>query len=97
MDGDNFSGLLTRDHDSKPDPANGDHVGAYAIRQGTLTLGTNYTITFQPGAFLTGNAARLSQDTTWSLDGFNAAVLGLPGHSVTLWYFPSGSVSGPTT
>ena len=36
--GDNFSGALTR--------AAGANVGAYAILQGTLTAGTNYTLTF---------------------------------------------------
>ena len=39
--GDSFTGSLSRDA--------GITVGNYAIKQGTLTAGTNYTITFTPG------------------------------------------------
>ena len=38
-----FSGALTRDA--------GENVGPYAIRQGTLTAGSNYTFTFHSGIF----------------------------------------------
>jgi hypothetical protein len=38
--GDSFTGALTRDA--------GENVGAYAITQGTLSAGSNYTITFVP-------------------------------------------------
>jgi hypothetical protein len=51
--GDEFSGALTRDA--------GDGVGSYAIRQGTLSAGSNYSITYV-GANLTIAA--------WSLKGF---------------------------
>ena len=44
IEGDTFGGALTR--------AAGENVGAYAIGQGTLTLGGNYTIAFE-GADLT--------------------------------------------
>jgi serine/threonine-protein kinase len=39
--GDAFSGSLTRDP--------GEGPGSYTIRQGTLGLGANYSLTFQPG------------------------------------------------
>jgi hypothetical protein len=39
--GDSFSGSLTRDP--------GEAVGPYAIKQGTLTAGSNYTLTFTNG------------------------------------------------
>ncbi len=47
--GDNFSGVLSR--------ITGENVGTYAITQGTLTLGMNYTITY------TGNNLTINQAT----------------------------------
>ena len=44
MNGDSFSGALTR--------VAGEDVGTYAITQGTLALSTNYTLTYV-GANLT--------------------------------------------
>ncbi len=41
VEGDAFTGTLNR--------ATGENVGVYAINQGTLTLGGNYTINFVPG------------------------------------------------
>ena len=41
--GDSFSGALSR--------VAGENVGSYAITQGTLTAGSNYTITFVPANF----------------------------------------------
>lgn len=49
--GDSFSGSLTRDA--------GENVGGYAIRQGTLTAGDNYTVDFANG-LLTINPAALT-------------------------------------
>ncbi len=43
MPGDNFSGALSRE--------TGEAVGSYAITQGTLTAGANYTITFNGATF----------------------------------------------
>jgi len=43
VDGDSFSGGLIREA--------GEGVGDYAIRQGTLTAGDNYDLTFIPGTF----------------------------------------------
>ena len=40
LNADTLSGSLTR--------AAGESVGAYAIQQGSLTAGTNYTLTFVP-------------------------------------------------
>ena len=48
--GDSFSGALTR--------ATGENVGSYPILQGTLTAGTNYTLTYV-GANLTITPAAL--------------------------------------
>ena len=39
--GDQFAGTLSRDA--------GEAIGSYLITQGTLTLGPNYTLTYQPG------------------------------------------------
>ena len=41
VSGDSFTGALTRDE--------GDAVGSYTIKQGTLSAGNNYDITFTPG------------------------------------------------
>lgn len=49
--GDSFSGALTR--------ATGEDVGTYAINQGTLTLGGNYTLSYT-GALLTVTPAALT-------------------------------------
>ena len=62
VQGDNFSGSLTRDA--------GENVGDYAIRQGTLTAGGNYTIDFSNGVLsitpaaltVTANAASKTYD-----------------------------------
>ena len=51
MDGDTITGELTR--------AAGENVGSYAISQGTLTAGDNYTITFT-GAELTIEKAAIT-------------------------------------
>jgi hypothetical protein len=44
VNGDTFSGSLTR--------AAGESVGTYAIQQGTLAAGSNYTLTFVDGTFV---------------------------------------------
>ena len=53
VSGDGFSGALTRDA--------GENVGDYAIKQGTLTLGSNYELSFV-GANLTIGPATLFVD-----------------------------------
>ena len=62
--GDNFSGALTR--------VAGENVGTYAITQGTLTLGSNYYLTYV-GANLTITQASTSTGLTSSL---NPSILG---------------------
>lgn len=51
VDGDNITGSLSR--------ASGENVGTYAINQGTLTAGNNYSISYT-GANLTINKAALT-------------------------------------
>ena len=48
LDGDSFSGLLTRDP--------GNNVGTYPITQGALSAGTDYVLTFVPGVFTVNKA-----------------------------------------
>src|SRR5207237_62323 len=52
--GDAFTGALTRDA--------GENVGSYAIKQGTLSLSSNYALTFV-GASLSVTPAPLSVST----------------------------------
>jgi hypothetical protein len=47
--GDSISGALTR--------ATGNTVGTYAILQGTLSVGANYALTYNPGTFTIGQRA----------------------------------------
>jgi hypothetical protein len=62
VQGDSFSGNLTRD--------TGESVGAYPIRQGNVSAGNNYELTY--------NGANLTIGT-WSLKGFHAPVDMLDG------------------
>lgn len=60
VEGDAISGALTRDP--------GETVGTYAITQGTLSAGTNYTVTYK-GANLTITAAKpvTPEETTYQV------------------------------
>jgi len=68
MDGDKLSGSLSR--------MRGEHAGSYAIQQGTLTAGSNYTLTYV-GADLTITRANSSGVVT------SSANPSLPGSDVT--------------
>jgi type VI protein secretion system component Hcp len=84
---DQISGALVR--------APGENVGTYAISQGTLTAGTNYTLSFQPGILAIIPATTgisLNSSTGVSVPGqyvtFTASVVVLSGGGT-----PTGSVA----
>ena len=98
--GDAFTGALSR--------VLGQNVGNYAISQGSLDLGTNYTIIYQPdNLVITEASLYLKPDTIYRtygdaplLDGFSTnrfVVIGLQ-YSETITtvklYFPTGLGSG---
>ncbi|MFT0892709.1 beta strand repeat-containing protein [Pseudochelatococcus sp. G4_1912] len=88
------SGLVNGDTDSlitgALDRVAGNNVGTYAINQGTLSAGGNYTITFVPGQTFAITPATL----TITADSGQSKVYG--GADPTLSYAASGFVNGDT-
>ncbi len=86
--GDSFTGALTR--------AAGETTGVYAITQGTLTAGTNYTITFT-GANFTIVDTTAPTLTSVSIASNNASTtLAKVGDTVTLTFSASEAINAPT-
>ena len=84
---DSFTGALSR---VGYGTAAGENVGGYAITQGTLTAGTNYTLSLTPGVNFAINQAAL----TITANSGQSKVYGT--NDPTLTYGQSGLVNGVT-
>ena len=81
--GDSFTGALSR--------AAGENVGTYAIGQGTLTVGPNYTLTFVPADF-----SITARPITVTVDSGQSKIYGTLDPTLT-YSVTSGALQGADT